>query len=132
MQISSDNIKYYILSDDQGKKYLLKYEYYGNHNLKIGKTIECTIIKYSSKGYYILEPRHPYYEAGKEYSFEFVKQEKDTKGEITGNYDITVKDSFGNEIKFMSYRSVLIDKNNPEKIRCKVTGIKEGKPLLNF
>ena len=39
--------------------------------------IECMIIKFSPKGYYVLEPKHPYYETGKEYSFEFVKQEKD-------------------------------------------------------
>lgn len=131
IRILSDNIKYYILSDDKGKKYFLKYEYYENHNLKIGQFIECTILKYSSKGFYILEPKHPYYEIDKEYNFEFLKQEKDIKGSYTGNYDISVKDTFGNEVKFVSNKSFLIDGDKPEIIKCKVTGIKKGKPLLS-
>lgn len=132
IRILKDNIKYYILSDDDKQKYLLAYEYYEHHNFKIGQTIECMIIKFSPKGYYILEPKHPYYKIDEIYEFPFVKQEKDTKGEITGNYDITVKDIFGEDVKFMSEKSLLIDGAKPENIKCKVSGTKKGKPLLNF
>ena len=128
----SDNSMYYILSGDLNKKYLLKYKYYKNHNFSIGQAIECTIIKYSSKGYYILEPRHPFYEIEDEYDFEFVKQKKDAKGEITGNFDVTVKDVFGEDVKFMSERSLLVEGAKPEKIQCKVSGVKKGKPLLDI
>ncbi|MCF6365209.1 MAG: hypothetical protein L3J35_03310 [Bacteroidales bacterium] len=126
-----DNIKYYILTDEQNNINLLKCEFYRHHNLKKGQIIECTIIKYSSKGYYILEPKHPYYEIGKTYEFEFVKEEKDAKSKITGDYDITVKDIFGEYVKFMSEKSLLIDGINPKSLKCKVSGVKKGKPLLN-
>ncbi|MCD4792829.1 MAG: hypothetical protein K8R54_06335 [Bacteroidales bacterium] len=132
IRILKDNIKYYILSDNDKQKYLLAYEYYEHHDLIIGQTIECMIIKFSPKGYYILEPKHPFYESGTIYSFEFVKQEKDAKGEITGNYDVTVKDVFGEEVNFKSEKSLLIDGVKPEHIKCKVSGVKKGKPLLYF
>ncbi len=132
IKVLSDNYKYYILIDDKNRKYLLKHEYYKNHNLKIGQNIECTIIKYSSKGYYVLEPRHPDYEIEKAYVFNFLKQKKDLQANITGNFEITVGDTFDNEIIFISNKSILSDGKEPEKIKCKVTGIKKGKPLLSL
>ena len=130
IRVLKDNIKYYILSDNDKQKHLLACEYYEHHKLKIGQLIECKIIKFSPKGYYILEPKHPFYESGKAYKFEFVKEEKDSKGEITGNYDITVKDIFGELVKFMSEKSLLVEEVKPEIIKCKVSGVKKGKPLL--
>ena len=59
-----------------------------------------------------------------------MKEEKDSKGEITGNYDITVKDIFGELVKFMSEKSLLVEEVKPEIIKCKVSGVKKGKPLL--
>lgn len=132
IRILSDNLKYYVLSDDQNRTYLLNHEYYEDHNLKIGQTVDCTIIKFSSKGYYILEPKHPYYELDQEYIFEFIKAEKDSKADITGNYEITVRDIYNKDIKFISNSKFLITGKIPEKIKCKVTGIKKGKPLLDF
>jgi len=130
IQTLKDNVKYFILSDVDKQKHLLACEYYEHHDLKIGQTIECMIIKFSPKGYYILEPKHPFYESGKTYKFKFVKEEKDAKGEITGNYDITVKDVFGEAVNFMSEKSLFVDEVKPETIKCKVSGVKKGKPLL--
>ncbi|NOZ34351.1 MAG: hypothetical protein GXO80_03515 [Chlorobi bacterium] len=130
IKILRDNFKYYILSDKKNRKHLLRYEYYTHHNLQIGQTIKCTVIKYSSKGYNILEPKHPFYKKGKKYKFDFVKQEKDFKGEVTGNYEITVKDIYGENVKFTSSESLETDNKLPEKILCSVSGIKKGKPLL--
>ncbi len=131
-KILKDGIKYYILSDKKNRKHLLQYDFYNRHNLKIGQTIKCTVIKYGSNGYPVLEPKHPYYKTGKKYTFEFVKQEKDFKGEFTGNYDIVVKDIFGDEVRFMHPESIKSKEKTPEKIRCSVHGIKKGKPLLVF
>lgn len=132
IRILSDNVKYYILSDDQNSNYLLKFEYYNHHKLSVGQTIKCSVIKYSSKGYYILEPKHPYYEIGKSYEFEFINEEKDSKGIFTGNYDITVKDIYNENIKFISSESLSEIIKKHEMLNCKVIGIKKGKPLLSF
>lgn len=132
IRILNDGFKYYVLSDKKNRKHLLKYDYYTHHNLNIGQTVECSIIKYSSEGYYVLEPKHPFYKKGKKYDFLFVKQEKDYKGKITGNYNITVKDIFDEKVHFQSPESVTEKDKKNEKIRCKVIGIKKGKPLLYF
>jgi len=130
VQTLKDGIKYYILSDTKNRKHLLQYDFYKHHYLTVGQIIECTVIKFSSKGYPVLEPKHPYYKNGKKYQFDFVKQEKDFKGEITGNYTITVKDVFGENVQFMSSEKLSVQKIKSGKIQCKVTGIKKGKPLL--
>ncbi|RLD50008.1 MAG: hypothetical protein DRI94_09815 [Bacteroidetes bacterium] len=130
IRILKDTFKYYILSDKKNRKHLLRHEFYTHHHLSIGQIIECTVIKFSSAGYPVLEPKHPVYKIGKTYKFEFVKQEKDFKGEITGNYTITVKDVFGEKVQFMSSEKLSVQKIKSGKIQCKVTGIKKGKPLL--
>jgi len=127
-----DGIKYYILSDTKNRKHLLQYDFYVHHHLVVGKTIKCTVIKFSSKAYPVLEPKHPFYKIGKAYKFDFVKQEKDFKGEITGNYEIAVTDVYGETVKFTSSESLETDNKLPEKIFCSVNGIKKGKPLLAF
>ena len=131
VNVLNDGFKYYILSDKKKRKHLLRYDYYRHHNMNIGDTIECTVIKFSPEGYSVLEPKHPFYKVGKKYDFEFVSQEKDFGGEITGNFNITVKDIYGEEVIFLSPESVIVNDKKPDTISCSVNGIKKGKPLLS-
>ncbi len=128
----ADNFKYYVLLDEMQNTHLLRYEYYDNHDFEIGKLIECKLLKFSSEGYYILEPKHPFYEIGKEYEFDFVEEKEDERNELTNNYEITVKDIFNKEVMFTSNKSIGTDNVLRNKIRCKVIGIKKGKALLSL
>jgi len=130
VKVLRDGFKYYILEDKIQQTHLLRYEFYENYNFIIGKKIKCQILKFSSEGYYILEPKHPYYEIGKIYNFSFIKQLKDTTNNYTGNYEIIVKDIFDKEIIFTSNKKVSLNNIFSDKIKCKVIGIKKGKPLL--
>lgn len=122
IEVLSDGFKYYILEDSKKNTHLLRYEYYTKHNLKIGSFIKCNILKFSSEGYYIIEPEHPFYKIGFNYDFKIIEQLKDN---ITGNYKIKVANIYNQEIKFISK-----NKFKGEIANCKVIGIKKGKTLI--
>ncbi len=128
----ADNFDYYILSDKKSKKHLLRSDFYPHHNLKVGKTVKCRVIKYASTGYRVLEPEHPYYKIGRKYDFEFVRQTKDFKGKITGNYTIIVKDIFGDDLQFETPDSIISGEKIPKKLHCRVNDVKKGKPILEI
>ncbi|MEA3316977.1 MAG: hypothetical protein U9R54_03375 [Bacteroidota bacterium] len=128
----NDNKTYYILKDKNNNKYMLDYEFYEDYDFEIGKKIKCSIVKFSSKGYYFLEPQHPYYELNKEYLFYLIKEEKTSLLKENSEYTITVKDIFDKEIKFTNDKSILSNINTSDKIKCKVDGLKKGKALLSF
>jgi len=128
----SDNKTYYILLDNNKNKYILDYEFYDNYNFRIGQSIKCSIVKFSSKGYYFLEPQHPFYEINKEYFFKFIKHEKTSITNENEEYTITVEDIFGNEIKFTSDKDILSGEKALQEIKCKVDGLKKGKALLSL
>jgi len=130
VKVLSDGFKYYILEDEIQQTHLLKYEFYENYNFARGKKIECKILKFSSEGYYILEPKHPFYEVEKVYDFSFIKQLKDTTNEHTENYEIIVKDIFDKEIIFISDKKTSSNITFLDKLKCKVIGIKKSKPQL--
>lgn len=128
----SDNKTYYILNDEKANRYILDSQFYDHYNFKIGMSIECGIVKFSSRGYYFLEPKHPFYELNKEYLFTFIsKKEKHiTLSEI--EYTITVEDIYGKEIKLTTGKNILSTKKVPQKIKCRVDGVKKGKALLSI
>jgi len=128
----SDSFKYYILLDEMQRTHLLRYEYYENHEFEIGKRIKCLVLKFSSEGYFIIEPKHPFYEINKSYYFDFLKQEKEASNKITNTYNVIVKDVFDKELMFTSNKDLLIKAKLSSKIKCKVIGIKKGKPMLSL
>jgi len=120
----TDNFMYYILEDNEKKEYILRFEYYTHHNLQIEQKIKCRLVKFSSEGYYIIEPKHPFYKINKIYDFKILTQKKDN---ITGNYNITVEDVYKQEVKFVASKHF-----TDKKISCKTIGLKKGKPLLSI
>ncbi len=127
-----DDIRYFILEDKNGKPYLLKHEYYTKYGFSKEEEILCEVQKMSSEGYYVIEPKHPYYELNGKYPFTFIKSAKDSKTHITGLYEVTVQDQFGQEVKFMSGDPLFKRDAIAQYIECEVIGIKKGKPVLNF
>ena len=125
-KVLNDGRSYYILNDKSGNSYLLNDEYYDHHNLNVGKDIECIVQKFSSKGYYVLEPKHPYYKKGEVYEFTFDRQFASEKEIMTSTFEVVVKDVYNEEVRFITEK-VIREKG---KLKCKVTGIKKGKPLL--
>jgi hypothetical protein len=132
IRILNDGIRYYILDNKNGKHFILKYSYYPFHGFKQGDEIECEVQKMNSEGYYVLEPKHPFYHVNETYVFEFVKTAVDMNTSITDKIEVTVKDNFGQEVKFLSDDPCFKGNHIPEKISCDVIGIKKGKPVLSI
>ncbi len=118
-QVEIDGIRYYILSDPGNQKHLLKKLPFLPYGFEAGQSIVCKVVKWSNKGMYILEPEHPLYREGLDYTFEIVG--------LTEN-NFSVKDVFGNIIEIEK-------QNNPpivigERIALKVFEIRKGRPVL--
>jgi len=59
----------FLLQDSFRNYHFLPKAYYKNYNLKVGDQFHGRIVKYSSKGFFYIEPKHPNYTIGLSYSF---------------------------------------------------------------
>ncbi len=118
---------FYIIKGQNGQTYRLRKKYYNKYNFELGQTIYCRLVSEGKEKF--LEPRHPYYELGKEYKFkikniEFIYEYPDETRQvfILGN-------------KYGKDSIVLIDEVNKEKIqdgklKCKVKDIRKSRIFL--
>ncbi|MCK4661399.1 MAG: hypothetical protein KAT68_00930 [Bacteroidales bacterium] len=116
-----NNIKYYALEDEFTGKHLLDFDYFTDYNYKEGDKIKCRVVKFSTKGRYILEPEHPKYNIGKIYNFPVIRI-KQTKSDCF----VIVEDCFKNEI------SIKVNDKIGKKLSCKVENIRKGKLVLEY
>jgi len=126
-----DKTDYYILKDEFGKYYSLQKSMYEHYEFKTDQKVECIVTKYNTDGNLKVEPVHPHYIIGKSYSFNFIEiiKEKDALG--NEEKVIIVKDIYGIETKVRSSKDS-IPNPIPEKIYCKVDGIRKGKAILSL
>jgi hypothetical protein len=125
-----DGKEYFILRNQKKQKFLIDAAFYENYHLKIGTNINCLLTKYSSKFYYFLEPEHPYYKIGKSYDFEILSLEENTQRPEIKTLSIQLKDVFGEDVWLKTQKINKEDLENRQKIRCKIIGLKKGKPIL--
>jgi len=121
-----DKGEYYILLHEDGRKMLLKTDYYVKYNFNIGQNIQCRVDKVNCTGQVFLEPKHPHYIEGQSYSFVIlgsVLNEDDT-------ISLIVRDIYENQIQ------VVVNDENKEQhnstINLKVERIKKGTPILSY
>ncbi|HRS53411.1 MAG TPA: hypothetical protein P5250_01740, partial [Bacteroidales bacterium] len=130
--VMPDNYEYFILESPKGNKHLLKKSYYKQYNLKENSYIECIIDKINCNGKIFIEPKHPFYEIGKQYNFtvinKFIKEEK--TGQIIKGY--IVEDIFHNKISVVNQSLNNDNTNLPSNLNCKVVKIKKGLPYLTL
>mgnify|MGYP000219496187 CR=1 FL=1 len=125
-----DGKEYYILRDKKKQKFLIEAALYKNYHLEIGSNINCLVTKYSSKFYYFLEPEHPYYKMGEYYDFEILSLVENTEIREIKTLSIQLKDVFREEVWLKTQRINKEELKKGQLIRCKIIGIKKGKPLL--
>lgn len=127
-----ENIKHYILKDDSGNLYSLKKDMYQQYGFNIGQRVECIVTKFNTDTHLKIEPVHPIYEIGKTYSFDYLYTEIDHDPLGKKEIVLIVKDVYGLETKVRSVESGNIPDPVPEKINCKVEGIRKGKAILSL
>ena len=129
-KIRHENSLNYVLEAPDKSKHIIDSIYYKKYGLEVGKTYTGTISKLSKKGFYLIEPNHPFYEIGKMYSFEvaeivsFVRDE-----DFKQICKVIVLDIFAEKSS--------IDWSMNEKlpsigsfISCTIIGFRRGKVLL--
>lgn len=115
--------EYYKLSDPNGIKHLLKAEWYAGYELEAGRTVVCHINRINCSGRIFIEPEHPVYKPGKDYVFEIAAMPG--RNEDT----VVVKDVLGNLIELPA-EDVPPGAKNGDGIKCRVTTVKKGKPVI--
>lgn len=119
-----DGELYYIVTDPKGEIHTVPVKYYEHYNLKQGTVFRGRIVKYSSDGKRIIEPKSPFYIQGAFIRLEVLKAHTDTDA---GENALTLelKDKYG----FIHYIS---SDKLPEKkyLRGRVKRIKKGRPEI--
>lgn len=123
--------EFFVLKDEQNALHYLRKKYYEDYGFKKGDRIQGLIIHPPERGKYYLEPLYPGYEQGKEYFFQFIREDK-----------IQRKDGSFREIY------IVLDKNNREcvlsydagnkpavdagKVKANVSHFTRGKLFLQY
>lgn len=118
---------FFLLRHKSGRRLMIETKPYEHYGIEPGKPVECIVDKVSCTGKVYLEPLHPKYRIGNEYSFNLIDQPV-----VSNEEDIrlvTVADVFNNHIVV----------NIPNEIRLKgneivlvVNGITKGIPELRL
>ena len=96
--VAPDNVKHFMLSGPDKRKFLLPAGQYHHYNIVPGHKLVCRIDKINCKGEIFLEPVNPWYSEGEIYSFEVtgVEMRSDQTGRKVRT--VIVSDRSGNEI----------------------------------
>lgn len=114
----------YILNDRDENIHVLPTKYYKHYNLKKQQWFKAIVQKFSSKGFFYIEPLHPYYKIGEIYKFNIIDKIMDVN---TTTYFI--EDKLGTLTNFKSSISS-IELNT--LVSCKVVNLKKGIPELEL
>ncbi len=128
----NDNLSYFILKGPDNKKHLLKKKYYYHYNIKVGSKIRCKVNKFTSEGYYFLEPENPFYKVGEIYEFKVKRFEELVYSDGLKQKLVVLEDKFDEEV------NVFIDKfefdklKNEESVKALVNNIRKSRLELQI
>jgi len=122
---SFKNEAFIVLRGIEGKLHGIKEKHYSSYNLQAGSIIQCEFRGYNDNERLLLEPVHPVYIPGKQYSFS-VQLEK-----VDKEHHLLLVDVFGNQIDMGSISGNEVS-SFPETVLAEVTYIKKGIPHLRI
>ncbi|TVR40479.1 MAG: hypothetical protein EA394_08030 [Bacteroidia bacterium] len=122
-----DKTTYYILADKSENKHLLKKKYYQNYNLEIGQNILCRVDKFSTEGFYFLEPEHPCYRQGAVYSFPVDRLEELVFTDGFRQKVLVLRDCHGEEVKIHITDEEAAQYENMSEIVARVDRIRKSR-----
>ena len=127
---------FWILEDPFGKRHVLRSKYYQTYDIKAGNDIKVRVTYISCTGKVTLEPEHPYYKVGAVHDFKFLKHDYRIVSNGEQQPVLMVADKYGNECAVYAKEAIEFeDDHQPETIKCRVKGLKNGAldldPLIN-
>lgn len=126
-----ENEEYYVLKDTIGNFHRLPLAYYINYGFKPGQNLEAIVVKYKPNGECVIEPIHPVYKIGEQYTFKFIGMQKSV--DLFGRMEavINVEDMYGQDIRVKPHKwQTLMENYHPESITCLVQNFRKGRPVL--
>jgi hypothetical protein len=123
-----DNMRYFIVEDQQGYRHIIPKRYYLHYRLKKDQQVLCRVGKMSPLGYHFLEPQNPWYKREEIYELELLELHRLRFSDGALQDVAVVDDPYNEPVK------VFIDDNktnsiiNAHKVRCKVTGFRKSRP----
>lgn len=124
----SKKYEYFVLKDRQERKYMLRSKYYQHYNLKIGKTIQCRMIR-EEKDFYF-EPAHPHYKINGIYPFTIVGRTEIMNYPEQRIPAIELINAFGKNI-ILPVDKGINSKIKNGRINCQVCDIRKSEVLLD-
>lgn len=121
---------YYVVEAPEKSRHVINCQHYLKYGLAVGQEFDGVVSKLSKRGNYLIEPKHPFYELGKEYSFvvtEIVSFQREEDYKMVSK--VIVLDKIGEKASI----DWPISKNYPmvgSYIKSKVVGFRKGKLIL--
>jgi hypothetical protein len=122
-------MKYFILQDEKGLKHILNKKYYHHYGLKKGQQINCRTDKFTSEGYYFLEPENPWYKIGEVYEFGLLEINRLIFSDATVQNVLVLDEPNSEPVKVMIGDDLEKFKNR-SAVKCKITGFRKSRAEL--
>lgn len=125
--VLGDGHRYFILKDPYGEKHYLECRHYEPWGIQQGQEIICWVDRWSTKGFYFLEPLHPVYKRGEVYDFPVSGFETAVGGQII----LYVREHFGAVLRtdIGNYDVKLLE---TDRISLRINGFRKGLPILSL
>ncbi len=127
-----ENAAYYILEDDNGNKHRLRKKYYTHYGFKTGQRIRCRVDKFSSEGFYFLEPEHPCYQLGSTYHFDVKHMEELLFSDGFRQKVLVLEDCHGEETKVHLTGEEAAHYGRMQRVKARVEGIRKSRLELRL
>jgi hypothetical protein len=127
-----DRISYFILKDKNGLRHPLKKKYYSHYGIRIGQTIRCKASKFTSDGYYFLEPENPWYKTGEIYNFHIREYNKLEFSDGSVQNVLVVEDPHGDDIKIFIEPEMLVKFKGRDTIEGRVINVRKSRLELEI
>ena len=119
-----DDEDYFVVKDPSGNLHTIAREFYEYYGYSVGTRFLGKIIKYNKNGEKTIEPDNPFYKPGSVVRMQITGFKENS---INSSFTIDLKDKFG-------FTHCIETPVRPESgyVRCRITMIKKGKPLLEL
>lgn len=122
-----DKLSYFVLKDENGNKHLLKKKYYIHYGLKRGMIIDCTVDKFTSEGFFFLEPENPWYKQGESYEFKILEIQKLHFSDGNVQDVLVVDDPYSEPVKLFIEPGQMEILKKKKTVLCKIDRIRKSR-----
>lgn len=123
----SDRMRYFIVNDESGNKHILNKKYYAHYGLKVGQTIRCRVEKFTSDGFFFLEPENPWYRVGETYSFSVIEMQKLIFSDGSLQYVVLLDDLHGDPVKTFISPTQAEDIGKLTTLNCRLVRLRKSR-----